>query len=93
MKKELVAPMLMLSMPNMLNNRHLVQKHWTYKRKRLRPEKISQKNKRNAISEGDEFSSYGEVWCQSEGEGDITMELKEKLEESEFKIQMTMRGR
>ena len=27
------------------------------------------------------------------GEGDIPMELKEKLEESDFKIQMTMRGR
>ena len=27
------------------------------------------------------------------GEGDIPMELNEKLEESEFKIQMTMRGR
>ena len=67
MKKELVALMLMFSLPTMLNNRHLMQKHWTYKRKRLRPEKISQKNKRNANSEGDEFSSYGEVWCQSEG--------------------------
>ena len=50
---------LMFSMPNMLNNRHLMQKHWTYKRKRLRSEKISQKNKRNANSEGEEFSSYG----------------------------------
>ena len=57
MKKELVALMLMFSLPTMLNNRHLMQKHWTYKRKRLRSEKISQKNKRNANSEGDEFSS------------------------------------
>ena len=56
-------------------------------------ELITKTSKRNANSEGDEFSSYSEVWCQSEGEGDITMELKEKLEESEFKIQMTMRGR
>ena len=27
------------------------------------------------------------------GDGDIPMELEEKLEDSEFKIQMTMRGR
>ena len=58
---------LMFSMPNMLNNRHLMQKHWTYKRKRLRSEKISQKKKINANSEADEFSCYSEVWCQSEG--------------------------
>ena len=67
MKKELVALMLMFSLPTMLNNRHLMQKHWTYKRKRLRSEKINQKKKINANSEGDEFSSYSEVWCQSEG--------------------------
>ena len=60
MKKELVALMLMFSLPTM-------QKHWTYKRKRLRSEKLSQKKKINANSEGDEFSSYSEVWCQSEG--------------------------
>ena len=62
MKKDLDALMLMFSLPTMLNSRHLMQKNWTYKRKRLRSEKISQKN-----SEGDEFSSYIEVWCQSEG--------------------------
>ena len=67
MKKELIALMLIFSLPTMLINRHFMQKYWTYKRKRLRSEKISQKNKRNANSEGDEFSSYGEVWCQSEG--------------------------
>ena len=55
MKKELVALMLMFSLPTMLNNRHLMQKHWTYKRKRLRSEKISEKNKRNANSEGNAF--------------------------------------
>ena len=27
------------------------------------------------------------------GEGDIPMQLKEQVEQSEFKIQMTMRGR
>ena len=42
-------------------------KHWTYKRKRLRSEKINQKKKINANSEGGEFISYSEVWCQSEG--------------------------
>ena len=90
MKKELVALMLMFSLPTMLNSRHLMQKHWTYKRKRLRSEKISQKKKINTNSEATATVKFG---VSLRGEGDIAMELKEQLEESEFKIQMTMRGR
>ena len=37
---------LMFSMPNMLNNRHLMQKHWTYKKKaKVREDKPKEQNK------------------------------------------------